>query len=112
MFGAVHKFKKADFFNANEYLYIYTPGHVLKYRIYSLFTFPEQHLLWAYDFSEEAGRQEFINKTLKPKTSTKQVRAGVTPTPDDKLVTLSTCLNSGSGRLLMVAVLEEDILTK
>ena len=39
MFGAVHKFKKADFFEKNEYLYIYRPGHVLKYRIYSLFTY-------------------------------------------------------------------------
>ena len=112
MFGAVHKFKKANFFEKNEYLYIYTPGHVLKYRIYSLFTYGTDHLLWTYDFSEEKGIQAFINKTLNPKTYTKQVRAGVTPTTADKLVTLSTCLNSGEGRLLLVAMLEEDILTK
>ena len=112
MFGAVHKFKKTDFFRENQYLYIYTPGHVLTYRIYSLFTYSSKHLLWAYDFTTPEGRQEFIDKTLNPKTSTRQVREGVTPTPDDRLVTLSTCLNSGDGRLLMVAVLEEDILTK
>ena len=112
MFGAVHKFKKTDFFRENEYLYIYTPGHVLKYRIYSLFTYSAKHLLWAYDFNEEAGRQAFIDKTLKPKTSTRQVREGVTPTTDDRLVTLSTCLNSGDGRLLLVAVLGEDMKTK
>lgn len=112
MFGAVHKFKKDNFFEENEYLYIYTPGHVLKYRIYSLFTYGTEHLLWAYDFSTERGFQKFINKTLNPGTYTRQVREGVVPTTTDKLVTLSTCLNSGEGRLLLVAVLEEDILTK
>lgn len=112
MFGAVHKFKKADFFNEHEYLYIYTPGHVLTYRIYSLFTYGTRHLLWAYDFDSEEGYQAFIDKTLNPRTSTQQVREGVTPTTADRLVTLSTCLNSGDGRLLLVAVLVEDMETK
>lgn len=114
MFGAVHKFKKSSFFKENEYLYIYTPGHVLKYRIYSLFTFSSKHLLWEYDFSTKEGRQAFIDKTLKPRTSTKQVREGVVPTTDDRFVTLSTCLDGSDnpGRLLLVAVLEEDMKTK
>lgn len=114
MFANVHKFKKKDFFSAHEYLYVYLPGHVLTYRIYSLFPHNPRHLLWAYDFDTEAGRQQFIDKTLNPKTSTKQVREGVVPTTDDRLITLSTCVNGSQNtdRLLLVAVLEEDVLTK
>lgn len=112
MFGAIHKFKKADYFNAHEYLYIYIPGHVLTYRIYSVFDFSERHLLWAYDFTTDEGYQKFIDKTLNPKTYNRLVRDGVTPTTADRVVTLSTCQNSGSGRLLLVAVLVDDTLTK
>ena len=112
MFGGIHKFKKADYFNEHEYLYIYMPGHVLTYRIYSLFDFDDRHLLWAYDFTTAEGRQKFIDKTLKPKTYNRLVRQGVTPTPDDRFITLSTCQNTGDGRLLLVAVLVEDVKTK
>lgn len=112
MFAHVHKFKKKDFFKEHEYLYIYTPGHVLTYRIYSLFTHNSRHLMWLYDFSKEESYQKFIDKTLNPQVYTKQVREGVLPTPTDRVVTLSTCLNSGDGRLLLVGVLEEDIATK
>lgn len=112
MFGGIHKFKKEAYFNEHEYLYIYTPGHVLTYRIYSLFDFGERHLLWAYDFTTDEGYQKFIDKTLNPKTYNRLVREGVTPTTDDRVVTLSTCQNSGDGRLLLVAVLVEDMKTK
>ena len=114
MFANVHKFKKKAFFEENEYLYIYMPGHVMTYRIYSIFTHNSRHLLWYYDFTTEEGRQKFIDKTLNPNTSTKQVREGVIPTTDDRLVTLSTCVdgNNSDKRLLLVAVLVDDTPTK
>ena len=122
MFAAVHKFKKSSFFEENQYLYVYVPGHELVYRIYSIFSYEERnpstggvkHLLWAYDFDTEDGKQAFIDKTLDPKAPIQQVRDGVFPTPSDRLITLSTCVNNneGDGRLLLVAVLESDTLTK
>ena len=112
MFGAIHKFKKAEYFNSHEHLYIYTPGHVLTYRIYALFDYSNRHLLWAYDFSTTEGYQKFIDKTLKPGTYNRLVREGVVPTTADRVVTLSTCQNSGDGRLLLVAVLVDNTRTK
>ena len=112
MFGVIHKFKDKEYFNEHEYLYVYTPGHVLTYRIYALFDYGERHLLWAYDFTTDEGRQKFINKTLKPGTYNRLVREGVTPTPANRLITLSTCQNTGNGRLLLVAMLVEDTETK
>lgn len=122
MFADVHKFKDKNFFEDNQYLYVYIPGHWMTYRIYAVFSYEERnpntggikHLLWAYDFNTEEGKQAFIDKTLNPKTRIKQVREGVTPTTEDRLITLSTCIDGSqtSGRLLLVAVLESDILTK
>lgn len=112
MFGVLHNFKDKEYFDAHEYLYIYIPGHVLTYRIYALFDFSDRHLLWAYDFDTDEGYQKFIDKTLNPRTYNRLVREGVVPTTADRVVTLSTCQNSGDGRLLLVAVLIEDTLTK
>lgn len=113
-FRAVHDFRQKDFFNANQYIYIYIPGHVLTYRIYSLFTYGNQHLLTSYDFESETGFQSFIDHTLKPQASTKRVREGIIPTTADRLITLSTCTNASDRgeRLLLVAVLEKDMPTQ
>lgn len=112
MFGGIHSFKDKTYFEEHEYLYVYTPGHVLTYRIYALFDYSSRHLLWAYDFTSDEGYQKFIDKTLNPRTYNRLVREGVTPTTADRVVTLSTCQNTGDGRLLLVAVLVEDTLTK
>ena len=114
MFADLHKFKKQAFFEENQYLYVYTPGHELIYHIYAVFTYGTEHLLWAYDFGTDEGYQQFIDKTLNPQVRTQQVREGVVPTTQDRVITLSTCLSgdSGDGRLLMVAVLVDDTETK
>ena len=68
--------------------------------------------MWAYDFEHTAGTQRFIDKTLNPRTYNQQVREGVTPTTKDRFITLSTCQNTGDGRLLLVGLLIDDTLTK
>ena len=112
MFGGMHKFKQADYFDSHEYLYVYIPGHVLTYRLYSLFDFSSRHLLYTYNFEHYTGIQRFIDKTLKPGTYNRLVREGVSPTIEDRFITLSTCQNTGDGRLLLVGVLIEDMPTK
>lgn len=113
-FRAIHDFRNKEFFNEHQYIYIYIPGHVLTYRIYSLFTYGNQHLLTTYDFESETGFQSFIDHTLNPQASTKRVRKDVTPTTADRLITLSTCTNASDRgeRLLLVAVLEKDMPTR
>ena len=114
MFAAIHKFRKDAFFEENQYIYVYTPGHVLTYRIYSLFINEERHLMVTYDFDTEEGFGAYLEKTMDPPSSVQQTRKEVIPTTADRVITLCTCTNKrdGDGRLLLVAVLEEDQRTK
>ncbi|MBQ8683507.1 MAG: class B sortase [Clostridia bacterium] len=111
-FAALHKFKQKTFFDENRTLYIYTPGHIYTYDIYSLFVHNNLLITAVYDFSNPADIAAYQQLTLEPKSYTKQVREGVVLGPDDRLVTLSTCTNKDDERLLLHAVLREDTPTK
>ncbi len=104
MFAALHKFKKADFFEENQYIYVYRPGQILTYRIFSAFINDSRHVMYAYDFTSEAGYAAFLEKAMHPARGG-QVREDVAVTTKDRLITLSTCTNRDSERLLVSAVL-------
>ncbi len=113
MFAAVHKFKKKDFFEENQYIYVYTPGHILTYRIFSTFVYDDRHLLYAFNFNDRESYADFLEQALHPASMTRQVRQDVTVTPDDRIITLSTCTDYNmKQRVLLEGVLIRDELTK
>lgn len=112
MFGQLEdEFTKKDFFDEHDKMYIYVPGHILTYKIYSAFRFDDRHILATYDFSKKEDFKEFIDLTLNPKSKVKNVREGVKVTTEDRLITLSTCTNNEKERYLVVAVLVDDTYT-
>lgn len=112
MFTPLRKYRTREFFDANQYIYIYTPGHIMKYHIYSAFVYDDRHILYSFDFYNGAEYAEFLNETLHPTSTKNLVREGVEVTTEDKIITLSTCTNYKTERFLVVGVLVEDILTK
>ena len=110
-FATLKKFRDADFFNTNKYIYIYTPGHIYRYQIFSAFVYDDRHLLNSYNFYIRQGMQAFIDVCKKPPSLVKNVR-DMSVTPDDKLITLSTCTSKKNERYLVVAKFIEDIETK
>lgn len=112
MFRAIHQFRQRSFFKNHDTVYVSIPGHTLVYRIYSVFIHNTQHLLALY--GGEEGYADYLAETLNPSHEVQQVREGITPTTADRVITLSTCTNKSDGdnRLLLVAVLENDIETK
>ena len=112
MFAALHKFKKAKFFEENQYIYIYAPGKVLTYRIYSIFVYDDRHILNSFNFYDPAQYEEYLQYTLNPTSMTRQVREGVEVTTEDYILTLSTCTNRSSERLILEGVLVDAQFTK
>ena len=104
-FGSLHNFDSADFFNQNQDMYIYTPDGVFLYQIYSTVKFSNAMSLDRYPSVLESSRLEYIDLTLRgyAGSNVEHVRAGVEVTKDDKLVTLSTCINDARYRFLVIA---------
>ena len=112
MFGTLKYLRDKEIFDRNEFFYVYTPGHILKYAIKSAFVYDDRHVYYAFDFDTASGFAAFAEEANNPKALVKNVRDSVVIKPDSKLAVLSTCTNIDDERYLVVAVQVEDIKTK
>lgn len=114
MFSELLKFQNKDFFDKNELFYIFIPGHILVYRVFSAHTYDDRHILNSYDFSAPGVLQSFQQSLLNPDAMEKNVREGVTLNEWSEVVVLSTCAEARSNsdvRYLVNGVLIKDVLT-
>ena len=112
MFGRLKKFRNKQFFNQHDTIYIYTPGHILTYKIYSAFLYDDRHIINSFNFSDENEFAAFIEQTLNPGSMVKNVREGVAVNTDCRIITLSTCTSVDTERYLVEGVLINDQRTK
>ena len=112
MFCMLHEFENKEFFDNNEFFYIFTPGHKYTYRVVSALKYDNRRITAAYDFSDNQQLESFQYSITNPKYDLFNSR-DVKLTDDDKIVTLSTCVaNKPKYRYLVNGVLVKDELTK
>ncbi len=108
MFNQLHKFEKEDFFDENQYVYIYTPEKLLVYQVFATEIHMDEHLLMNHDFTDKEHFQKFFNVVQNSIGESKFVREGVEITEDSKILVLSTCMadkNRTTERYLVYTVL-------
>jgi sortase B len=114
MFATLHYFENTDFFAANDTFYIYTPGHILTYRVASAYIYDDRHIMNSFDFSNSQTLQTYLSFVQNPDALIANARAGTELSIDDKIVQLSTCMSDpaySSSRYLVNGVLVDDQLT-
>lgn len=112
MFADLHKFKDKNFFDENKYFYIYTENRKLTYEVVSAFVYDDRHIMNTFDFSDDKVFEDYLDMISNPRSVSSNAREGISLDIDDKIVTLSTCLNSGDGRYLVQGVLINDEQTE
>ncbi len=114
MFAHLHKFSDADFFKKHKKFYIYTDSRKLTYEIVSSYVYDNRHIMNSFNFSENKVFKEYLKFIQNPRSITRNTRGKLDHklTTDDRIVTLSTCLNSGDGRYLLQGVLIKDERTQ
>ena len=109
MFGTLDNFSDPDFFSANKDMFIYTPDKQLVYEVVSAYIGDDSHILNSYDFSKDEVYRDFLNNVLHPHSVQSVVREGATLDINDRIVILSTCVDYGAGRWLVVGKLIGEI---
>lgn len=114
MFAPLHYFENTEFFNANDQILIYTPGHILTYEIVSAYQYDNRHIMNSFNFKDATVLRSYFDYVMAPESLVRNVREGVQLADDDKIVQLSTCTNDGNHdrRYLVTGVLIDDRLTK
>ena len=115
MFAQLHKFEDKSFFDSKKhrYFYVYQPNRKLTYEVVSAFVYDDRHIMNSFNFAEDEIFEKYLDMIQDPRSYTKNVRKlNRRLTTDDKILTLSTCLNSGDGRYLLQGVLVKDELTR
>ncbi|MBS5450912.1 MAG: sortase [Coriobacteriia bacterium] len=115
-FKNLHYFEDEEFFAQNELLYVYTPGHILTYRVVAAYKYDNRHILNSFDFADPVVLQQYYDSVLNPDSLLLNVREGATlDATKDKIIQLSTCMLDefhGSSRYVVTGVLVDDELTK
>ncbi len=106
MFASLHRFEKEDFFDEYRYVYIYTPEVLKVYEIFAAYVYSNAHLMLSFDTSTEEGFAEYLEEVFSQKGESRALfHDEVEVTPEDHIITLSTCIGSDNHRYLVQAKL-------
>ena len=110
MFSELHNYEDPDYFNANPYIYIYTPEKTMKYQIFSALTFDNRYIPGQYQFRLVEDFQNYLDELRN--TPGANVNRDLEVTQDSKILTLSTCIapagQPGSDQRLLVNATEVE----
>lgn len=99
MFGSLKKYNDAAFYQGREFFWYYTPQGKYRYQIFSVHPTPYDG--YAFSWFAEPG-DEYSQYLIQSKQDS-SYDTGVTPMPDDEIITLCTCTNSDYYRLVVQA---------
>ena len=107
MFRKLDEYKDKDFWEENQYFYIYTPdGRELTYHIYSVGQVEDTSDTYLISFANDEEYQKFLDMTKDTAAYDMGVDVGV----DDRIVTLCSCTAaSDNHRFVVRGVLEKDV---
>ncbi len=109
MFRSLHNFRDPYFFANNEYIYVYLPERTLTYHIFAAYEYDDRHLLYSFDFNDEDVFRDYLEYAQHPNASMTYNIRELDVTTDDKIITLSTCMDTiDTSRYLVQGVLVKD----
>lgn len=107
MFRSLHQFEDYDFFEEHREIIIYMPEDTKYYKIFAAYTYDNRHLLHSYYCEEAESFQKYLDEVFAIKDFDAFIDREIEVTGEDRIITLSTCVNSGdmTQRYLVQAVL-------
>jgi len=111
MFGSLHAYADKNFFDENRTILIYTEEKRCTYEIYGAVKFTDGYIPAVYGTDSDSGNEQFLQdlKANAEAYSSVSHLADREISPEDKLLTLSTCVyGETTKRYIVVGVLVEE----
>lgn len=105
MFKGLHRYKDKKYFSEHSELFIYQKGRVLRYKIFAAYVYDSRHLMLSFDFEDDNVFRAYLDSVLTRKDMSSNIDSSLELTPEDRIITLSTCNNNKAQRYLVQAVL-------
>lgn len=112
MFSNLLNYRDASVLDANRDIVIYTPEAAFHYKIFAAVMFGDEYLPYFYPGDTVGSRQAYLDALANVRDLNSHVLDDVEVTPEDRIITLSTCPDSvrqEPKRYLVAAVLEEEL---
>lgn len=90
MFGTLDQYQEQSLYQNYPCFYMYVPGYVYEYQIFSCYEAPTDHPAYTYAFADSEDYGVFL-ETLQRSA---MYDTGTTVTRENQIVTLSTCVNT------------------
>ena len=105
MFGTLQYYRSIEYWAKRPYVYIVNDEGVLRYDIFAVQSASTQSILYGLGLESDRRKEEFIRYALDYSL----IDTGITPTVDDKVLTLSTCTGQGyTYRWVVQSILNEE----
>lgn len=91
MFSELIKFLEADFFNKNQYIYVYTDKGIYTYRIFAVY---KTNYKYKYVETGFPNDEAFLEFAKEMQSNSLHRREGISFDSNSRMLTLSTCTNS------------------
>ncbi|WP_162300555.1 class B sortase [Anaerosacchariphilus polymeriproducens] len=100
MFGKLKQYERKEFYDKNQYIWIYTPTANYRYRIFSCYIVRSDGDSYQTDYKD---KKEYENY-LKMIQNYSSYDTGINLSTDDSIISLSTCTANPDNRFLVHAV--------
>lgn len=110
MFASLHYFETQSFFDSYPYVFVYREDQVLVYEVFAAYKRDDRHILYAYDFETEAGRQEYLDEIRSESENARYRETEITA--NSHILTLSTCIRGAATNryLVQAKLINENVL--
>lgn len=109
MFAGLMNYQDPTYMENHREIKIYTPEAEYTYKVFAGVVYSDVLIPAEFDETTEEGRQAFLDSLTDTRSLSSYVLDDVEVTPDDHIITLSTCLGVDLDiRYLVVAVREDD----
>ena len=109
MFHQLGNYLDDEYMKDHSEIVIYTPEHILTYKVFAAVVYDDRHLMKYYDYDKAEDRQAFLDSLKNSRDMRNKYNDQLEVTTSDRIISLSTCIAAEPDhRLLVEAVLTDE----